>query len=98
MSIQEVIEELDRMFIDLEINNGDLQKRKALNFATTVLGIVNEHGLLDDYYKNLGKPKKKDEDIAHSIYDAVTNKLIALGTDLDVNQAIQGVILDFMYN
>lgn len=38
-----------------------------------------------------------NKDIAEKIYDAVTHKLIDLGTDLDVNQSIQEVILDFIY-
>lgn len=38
-----------------------------------------------------------DENTARKIYDAVTDKLIGIETDLEVNQAIQNVILDFIY-
>ena len=41
--------------------------------------------------------EEHDKEIAQKIYDAITNKLISLGTDLDVNLAIQDVILDFVY-
>lgn len=41
--------------------------------------------------------KEHDMKFANEIYDAVTKKLIDLGTDLRVNLAIQDVILDFVY-
>ena len=41
--------------------------------------------------------EEHDKEIAQKIYDAVTNKLISLRTDLEINLAIQDVILDFVY-
>lgn len=67
------------------------------NDSFDVISDTGIHICFGNEFRNKEYTKDVDESTARQIYDAVTNKLIDIGTDLEVNQEIQNVILDFIY-
>lgn len=106
LNIDEVIDHCKRHVERMESHYGKSQLEKIPIENSDIMKQYWEHRQVAEWleqlkdYKDTGKQELTKEhgmEIARNIYNAVTDKLISLNTDLEINLAIQNVILDFIY-